>query len=478
MNFTLTLLVLLLILHRLGVGRCQPLPAPFPTPFDHQRDSGRRRSTHDSSTAHQESTDDFLRQLAPDIYGSTAESVPSPSGSSNDVQVRHVRRMQRQYQDIDRIQSGRTIQGYYDDGKGSRRLSTYEAQRPQAQRNDFVDWSYFHEHDGAHPRLPPSNRNADHRNSPSRDHRPLVHPQRQSSMTHIGAWNTSLQASTSREPAPLFVHHILNHYTPSSSPQGPALPDRAYPSTLPLERQQQRHAPCGTYEYTLPVTSNFPYMNLTDRVYKGLSEDQTLLIVDRIMQIRPYMNDTIRRYLRTNLDVVLARELLSDDIRVVETAIDILYPTERRKRRRGDPWMTGLTNAERRHVIERLARATQQREDHLRAMFLREKVTPETARRILDAANEEDCARIAASHGLIMPPKPGLAPWAKGLSQIQKRALQCRITAFAPALLGDSQSWSLLDSSHAPSGFGLTLLRASDADFARYLRWLSGETLV
>ncbi|UZJ50776.1 hypothetical protein CBS101457_000096 [Exobasidium rhododendri] len=219
------------------------------------------------------------------------------------------------------------------------------------------------------------------------------------------------------------------------------------------------------WEYTIPVDADFDYDEQKDFIiFDKLSKDQKILVVDRIMQIRPYSGDAVRKKLQVRLDAFLAKQLLSDNVTWVEDAVEVLYPIRKRKMRYYQhPWMSGLTNAQRRQVIVKFADATEQPVDHLREFFLLQMVTPDVAVKILEAPTKKACEQIAVKYGLLIQENPRNAPWQKGCSNMQKKALIHRMMT-----VGRQEKmvcYQLLQKSTLPSGVGLMMLRVSDEKF-------------
>ncbi|UZJ53689.1 hypothetical protein CBS101457_003009 [Exobasidium rhododendri] len=244
------------------------------------------------------------------------------------------------------------------------------------------------------------------------------------------------------------------------------------PTDAALFRQEEKEG-APSREYTMPVESTFHAKSESRNLFQSLNDAQRLLIVDRIMQIRPYCDNTTRKKLGRSLDASLARALLSDDVAQIEAAVEKLYPIDIVKySAKHNTWMTGLTNTERRQVIERVAAATEQDARKLREHFLRKKVTPSVARLLL-AANDDACVQYAREYDLIVPTTEGHAVWQKGMSFIQKKALLHRMRAYG--VVSDYRCYRLLEKKRVPSGSGLRMLKAGDDQFADIMESLKGN---
>ncbi|UZJ50777.1 hypothetical protein CBS101457_000097 [Exobasidium rhododendri] len=225
-------------------------------------------------------------------------------------------------------------------------------------------------------------------------------------------------------------------------------------------------------EYIYPVSRTFPYTTLQDLVFHRLSSTQKTFVVDRILQIRPYFTDSIRKKLARKLTAQLALDILSEDAGKIEAAIDKLYRIDVQKQKSyTDPWMTGLSNAQRRQIIAKFAEVTKQNVDLLREMFLRDNVTPQLALQIRSATDEE-CMQLAKQNGLLYEENERRAPWQKGATHMQKKALVHRMMATGE--LRNTQCWALLEKRFVPSGYGLQMLRADDDDFHKMM-WMLRE---
>ncbi|UZJ50862.1 hypothetical protein CBS101457_000182 [Exobasidium rhododendri] len=223
------------------------------------------------------------------------------------------------------------------------------------------------------------------------------------------------------------------------------------------------------WEYTLRVSSDVHVEEDNDNVYDYLDKNQKMLITDRIQQIRPYSESGIRKTLISYMTTTIAQALLSDNEQHVESAVNALYPIEMRKSGTSyTPWMTGFTNAQRRQIIEEFAEATLQSVDDLRNLFLRRMMSPEQAVEIHLATPQQRLA-IAHRDALILPVNKRHLPWQRGLSKVQRRAVvqRMRITA----RISESYCYELFQRIAEP-GYGLTMLRANDAEFKEIMNEL------
>ncbi|UZJ50838.1 hypothetical protein CBS101457_000158 [Exobasidium rhododendri] len=223
-------------------------------------------------------------------------------------------------------------------------------------------------------------------------------------------------------------------------------------------------------EYTLQVDTSFPFANDEELVYKNLTDDQKAVIVDHIHQVRPYTEDYLRQQLMLRLTPQTAQQLLSKDPNEVDNAVEELYPTDDVKSRTLIRWMTGFSKEEKIEIIEKLARVTQQSSDKLRDLFISRRVTPIMANELLHASTEEEVWDFAQKYDLVLVDGQTTRPWQKGSREIQRRALRQRMTAFG--LRHKQEFYTILKKSKVPPGYALTMLRATDVEFAVIMRWL------
>ncbi|UZJ50893.1 hypothetical protein CBS101457_000213 [Exobasidium rhododendri] len=276
-----------------------------------------------------------------------------------------------------------------------------------------------------------------------------------------------------RQPATSYRRQRMQEYSTSMA-------NRSGMQTTAEEQNTPAPTPywyIAPWEYSQRVDTEFEYDNLEDYMYARLDDDQTRLIVDRIKEIRPYRDDAIKKKLINHMRVPEAKALMSDDTREVEKAVNELYPIDMKKRRSThDPWMTGLTNEQRRQVMAKLADATQQPVDTLLDFFLKQKITPGVAWAILQAASKEEVVALARNLNLLVTEERAQSKWQKGMGQLQRRALLYRMKTTGK-VIDDARSYKMLQKRFVPSAFGLKMLRANDEDFVKMVLWLKGRGL-
>ncbi|UZJ53685.1 hypothetical protein CBS101457_003005 [Exobasidium rhododendri] len=216
-------------------------------------------------------------------------------------------------------------------------------------------------------------------------------------------------------------------------------------------------------EYTLRVHPEFYYQSADELVYSSLSDHQGLLIMDLIRQIRPYGADTIRKALGNRLKARLAREFLSGDMQRVEAAVEKFYPrdVQRKINYTHDNWMTGMTDDQRRYVIERIAAQTGQATDALREYFLKRDYTPEVAWEFVEA-DDAALMLLIDKYEPFAPVDIRALPWQGGASKIQKTAFLQRMTSTNISL---AHARVLLQEKWIKTGYCLEMLRASEQEF-------------
>ncbi|UZJ50742.1 hypothetical protein CBS101457_000062 [Exobasidium rhododendri] len=247
--------------------------------------------------------------------------------------------------------------------------------------------------------------------------------------------------------------------------------------TQDLMRHFDQNAPLQqgdpSWEYTLVVDTRFPSEHEGEMVYHKLSKDQKLVILEHIHQTRPYKARYLRQHLEYYLTARLARELLSREERRIEAAVEELFPIDKPKKSPETPWMTGLTNTDRKEVIRKIAKATLQGADDLRDLFLSRHVTPQVAQHILHSDKDDELRGIAQRLGLIVPSDANDKPWKKGTSQIHRKAIRQRMMAFGVEKETTCYDW--LGRRLIPTGYGLKMLRANDAQFEKIMEWFRGR---
>ncbi|UZJ50841.1 hypothetical protein CBS101457_000161 [Exobasidium rhododendri] len=227
---------------------------------------------------------------------------------------------------------------------------------------------------------------------------------------------------------------------------------------LPL----QRHDAC--FDFVIYAKPNFFFATENDAVYMNLDADQKLVIVELIHQIRPVKYAIIRRQLRTNLQPLVALDLLSNNINRIEAAVEHLYP-DKVTSRQGYVryWMSGLHNKDRVLIMNKLAEATLQSAETLRDYFIQEEVSPSIGDMILHANTPEQVLSIARDKNLILPEKKTIRPWQRGADQLQKRAVIQRM--MASPLIGSRDPYDLLKKKKVTPGYGLKMIKASNLQF-------------
>ncbi|UZJ50856.1 hypothetical protein CBS101457_000176 [Exobasidium rhododendri] len=256
--------------------------------------------------------------------------------------------------------------------------------------------------------------------------------------------------------------------------------------SAPLDQQAEMQ-PSSSHQvsqgrdwYRYVVDKHFPWTTLEDRVYKNLSKEQKFLITDRIQEIRPYVPDTIRDKLYTEMDVPLATALLGDDISEMEAAVQKIFPIDQQRRKGGRgahfvPWMTGLTNAQRREFVETLARVLKRGADDIRDLLLRRQVSPKIIQKFLHAHTPEHLVQLAEHYQLVPPShRRGSLPWQEGTSAIQRRAIIQRLMSYG--FKKRDYCYEMFQKPFIPPGYGLELLKASDAEFRQMLQDLKPQT--
>ncbi|UZJ50897.1 hypothetical protein CBS101457_000217 [Exobasidium rhododendri] len=252
-------------------------------------------------------------------------------------------------------------------------------------------------------------------------------------------------------PAPLFTtpNVIIDHFS-ATPPQDWTVP----------------------HEYILAVPRTFNYENVDELAYRRLTEDQRAVVLERVHQLRPYPIDSVRRKIMQRMDVAAALDLLSGDIRRVEAAVEGIYPIAAHKKGYPITWMNGLSNAQRRLVIQKMAEATQQGTDKLLNLFLDRKITPGVAWDILRSPFA-GCKAIANTHDLITPDDESRANWQRGLSTVQRKAVIQRMMLFSNGMKKKPGCYHMLQKQKVPVGLGLRMLRVDDEDFSIIMNFLS-----
>ncbi|UZJ50763.1 hypothetical protein CBS101457_000083 [Exobasidium rhododendri] len=226
-------------------------------------------------------------------------------------------------------------------------------------------------------------------------------------------------------------------------------------------------------EYILRVDTDLDSYDDNFRVYDSLHDDQKMYIAELFLQIRAYTPHSIEKALQKRLYAKYARELLSNNVDRIEAAVEKMIPDNRARDIDYVPWMTGLSNAHRRQIMEQLADATDQRIDGLRMLFLARKISPEFALRLLHAS-EEQIQAIAQQNNLtvVNDGQEAQQPWLRGLSTMQIRALMQRLATLSGDFSDEAYCHAVLQVPDAPSGLGKVLLRVNDKNFRTMMHTL------
>ncbi|UZJ50759.1 hypothetical protein CBS101457_000079 [Exobasidium rhododendri] len=225
--------------------------------------------------------------------------------------------------------------------------------------------------------------------------------------------------------------------------------------------------------YQLKVSPDVSAEHGHDLVYQSLDDDQKLLIVRLIHQVRPYTAAHLRQRLALTLTLDLARMLLSGDEHRVASAVEALYPFHSFKKRNVTAWMRPFTDPQRIQIMEKLAEATGQSIDELRDLFIASSVPSSVASKILHAQTTEEVKAIAEAYNLVVHQHLFSRAWQKGLSQLQRRALLQRMLGCG--VQEASYCYDLLRKKKVPRGYGLKMLQADDDEFANIMDWLKGQ---
>ncbi|UZJ53679.1 hypothetical protein CBS101457_002999 [Exobasidium rhododendri] len=210
-----------------------------------------------------------------------------------------------------------------------------------------------------------------------------------------------------------------------------------------------------------------------------MTREERAILVERLHQTRPYIEESIRLKLKDKLlTTELANEVLSGDERRIKQALKTMWPLDSSTWRGHTPWMTGLSERNRIQVINKLAEATMQSADKLRDHMLKKKVGPTVAQAILYARTREEVAAIAEHYHLLVTTetkhnKIARGNWQKGASEIQRSAIiQRMILAGAK---NQDYCYEVLRRNKVPEGFGLYMLQAEADDFLAIMAWLTGK---
>jgi hypothetical protein len=237
------------------------------------------------------------------------------------------------------------------------------------------------------------------------------------------------------------------------------------------------------YKYSAPWEYTLRHEPFTmdsengERLFPYLTPEQQTIIRDRILQIRPYIWDTLRKLLVRRLrSASLIREILSDNFDRIDRAIDWLMPMsdERSSKILAGSWMATLTNPQRRQVIAKIAASTQQNPNRLLDAFLGFQIPADVLTQILASRDPAECRRLAEENYLVMPPSESDRTWRKGLSGIQRSALIQRMTDTGKC--SRDNYYSLLNGKKVQEeedGYGLRMLRAYPEEFEEIMHALT-----
>jgi hypothetical protein len=228
------------------------------------------------------------------------------------------------------------------------------------------------------------------------------------------------------------------------------------------------------WEYTLHVHPHFYWTTPDEKVYVSLSNNQTLFITDIIRQVRPYGADTIRKALRERLYPATAMKFLSGDPNLTKEAVEEIYQRDHFATRDSSfvDWMAGMIDSQRRHVIERIARATGLPTDSLREWFLKLKIDSEQAGTLL-TCDDGKLWRYITEYDLDKAPVDERSlDWQSGTSKIQRAAFMQRITRTTGITL-DLARKLLVRHRKTSSGYALSMLRADYGTFSAEMACLA-----
>ncbi|UZJ50831.1 hypothetical protein CBS101457_000151 [Exobasidium rhododendri] len=239
----------------------------------------------------------------------------------------------------------------------------------------------------------------------------------------------------------------------------------------------QRHFDPGSrWAYTLLHDQSVPATaSENDDIYRQLTPDQKKIVVQRLHESVPHTKDYIAKRLRTKgLKEKWARMLLNGNNDEVEEVCSALYTAKLWNRGTlTHTWMFDLSREDKIKIIESMAQATLQGADRLRDRFLKKNITPEIAKKILEAADdEEECRRLARKYDLYIrgvarneAPKKAL-PWQYGCTDIQRKAVIQRAMGTGQ-FRKETAVYDVLAKTRIPLGYGLEILHADEDKFLR-----------
>ncbi|UZJ50846.1 hypothetical protein CBS101457_000166 [Exobasidium rhododendri] len=224
-------------------------------------------------------------------------------------------------------------------------------------------------------------------------------------------------------------------------------------------------------EYALLVAPCFSYTSEDQAIFRELSEDQRLVIFQRLHQVVPYTSRYLRTRLLEHLKPAEALDLLSGDEERIDAAINRLYRSGV-FRREDITWMHYLEKQQRIEVVAKVAEATQRDAEKVRDHFLQKNVPPHVLQEILGTSSLKEIKKVAKRNDLLIEDDTKVNAWQKGTSVIQRKAILQRMTRSRPEV-HQSKLHDWLRKKKVPKGYGLVMLRASTANFERIMSALS-----
>ncbi|UZJ50852.1 hypothetical protein CBS101457_000172 [Exobasidium rhododendri] len=340
----------------------------------------------------------------------------------------------------------------HDDYASSHNHGGFPASQESASQSSMsTDWNYQHSYADT------PGWNAGH-----------MYDDQQSDDPYLQSMNV-MYPGTMVEPTPGFVYRSQRD-APDTFSASVALPD---------DNEEVSEQPPWEYRFqqnALHILQQ--WHNEEDFSWTILKPDHKTEVTMFIHEIRPYNEEYLRKMLRYVITVGQARDILLGTQTEGEAAVETLLPFETSKNHLPfAPWMRGFDNQQRRNIIRKLSDATLEASDRLREHFLRTKVKPSVARRILHASKKGELRSIARDHNLIPPlllnddGEGAVYPWQKGASKFQQKAVLQRLRQTVY-----SQTYKLhviIQMDFVPEGYGMKILRArTDQDFFELVRWL------
>ncbi|UZJ50898.1 hypothetical protein CBS101457_000218 [Exobasidium rhododendri] len=293
---------------------------------------------------------------------------------------------------------------------------------------------------------------------------------------HLDVYQTYPASSTENEPDWAALSRLL-YDTHSSSNVDRGSPHAeqpvaalSHPPQNSYNRKEHILPWTPPHEFALPVSRVVDSSGSGTLAFPVLSDDQKIFIVDRIHQIRACTMEYIQQKCRYKLNIDTARNLLSEDEHTLDAAAEKLFTDKYKKKGGVYPWMRGFNNEQRRYIIRKLAEATRQKPDKLRELFLAKRVTHEVADQILRAPTLQDCESIAQEYNLHVAVNTKEGRWQRGLSQVQRLAVQQRMINTSRVKDRDA-AYAILGRPDVPMGYGRVVLRADEAKFRIIMDW-------